>query len=238
MMMRRIVALAAALVLAVAPQGFSAEQAGAKIKVLLVRNGGHDGKGFTTVLSGALEKSGDFEITPTDSRDDLKADNLKKYDIVLFYGSGGDFTDPAQEQGLDEFARNGGGVVGVHATDANKKSDVYWELLGGRFAGHGHAQYTAFICDKEHPITAGMDDFQISDETYCHTFHRNLCMRCLVRMNQGKERQCMAWVQNYGKGRVFTTGFGDNRSAWTNPQFQRLVVRAMYWAAGRQPKDP
>jgi type 1 glutamine amidotransferase len=209
-----------------------------KIKLLVVLNGGHDGNGFTAVLTEVLKKTAGFDVTSTDRRDDLKADHLKKFDVVLIYGSGGDFTDPAQEQGLAEFARGGGGVVGVHATDANKKSDVYWELLGGRFAGHGGGTYAAYVCDKDHPITAGMSDFQISDETYWHDYHRNACTRCLVRMNQGNDRQCMAWVQHYGKGRVFNTGFGDNRAAWTNPQFQRLVVRATYWAAGRQPKDP
>ncbi len=57
-------------------------------------------------------------------------------------------------------------------------------------------------------------------------------------MNRGDERQCMAWVQQYGKGRVFYTGLGHGKEAWTNPAFQRLVVRGMYWAAGRQPKIP
>lgn len=198
MFQRTPFSILAGLALALAPftaPGLCADaEAGGKIKVLLVRNGGHDGKGFTAVITPVLEKTGDFEITPSDSRDDLKAENIKKYDVVMFYGSGGDFTDPAQEQGLAGFARNGGGVVGVHATDANKKSDLYWELLGGRFAGHGRAKYTAFICDPDHPITAGMQDFEVSDETYWHTFHRNASLRSLVRMNLGSERQSMAWV--------------------------------------------
>ena len=57
-------------------------------------------------------------------------------------------------------------------------------------------------------------------------------------MDRGNERQSMAWVQQHGKGRVFTTGFGNDQGSWANPQFQHLVVRAMYWAAGRTPKDP
>ncbi len=128
--------------------------------------------------------------------------------------------------------------MGVHATDANKSSDVYWELLGGRFTGHGSGKYTAYIYDHDHPITSGLGDFDIADETYAHEYHKNACMRCLVRMDRGNERQSMAWVQQHGKGRVFTTGFGDNQGAWGNPQFQRVLVRAMYWTVGRTPKDP
>ena len=209
-----------------------------KTKVLYVFNGGHDGKGFISLVGKVLEGTGDFTITNSENADDLKAENIGKYDLVLFYGSGGTIKNAQQEQGLWKFVHQGGGIVGVHATDANKSSDVYWELLGGRFTGHGSGKYAVHIYDREHPITAGLGDFEISDETYAHLYHKNACMRCLVRMDRGDERQSMAWVQQHGKGRSFTTGFGDNRGAWSNPQFQRLLVRAMYWAAGRTPKDP
>ena len=219
--------------------GLAAETAPAgKIKVLYVFNGGHDGKAFIALLGKVLERTGDFTLTSARDADDLKAENIGKYDLVLFYGSGGTIRDPQQEQGLWNFVHQGGGIVAVHATDANKNSDVYWELLGGRFIGHGSGKYAVHIYDKDHAITAGMSNFDISDETYAHLYHKNACMRCLVRMDRGNERQSMAWVQQPGKGRVFTTGFGDNRGAWDNPQFQRLVVRAMYWAGGRTPKDP
>ena len=208
-----------------------------KIKVLYVFNGGHDGKGFLALVGKVLEGTGDFMLTTSQDANDLKAENIGKYDLVLFYGSGGTISDPKQEQGLWNFVHQGGGIVGVHATDANKTSDVYWELLGGRFVGHGAGKYTVHIYDHDHAITAGLSDFDIADETYAHLYHKNACMRCLVRMDRGNERQSMAWVQQHGKGRAFTTGFGDNQSAWGNPQFQRLLVRAMYWTVGRTPKD-
>ena len=222
--------LAAGLAADTAPAG--------KIKVLYMFNGGHNGKGFIALMGKVLEGTGDFTLTTAQGADDLSAETIGKYDLVLFYGSGGTISDPKQEQGLWNFVHQGGGIAAVHATDANKKSDLYWELLGGRFVGHGSGKYAAHVYDPDHAITAGMSDFNISDETYAHLYHKNACMRCLIRMDRGNERQSMAWVQQHGKGRVFTTGFGDNQGAWSNPQFQRLVVRAMYWAAGHAPKDP
>ena len=220
--------------------GAAGAEAGEKTRVLFVRGGGvHDWKGLSPILVEVLEKMGDFEVTLTENLDDLKADNIKKHDVVLFYCTGLEFTDPAQEKGLCDFVRNGGGYAGIHsASDSFKQSDAYWELVGGRFAGHGGGKYKVTILDKEHPITKGLEDFEIEDETYSHNYHKNACIRVLTRMNRGNERQAMSWIQHYGKGRVFYTGNGHGREAWANPQFQRLVVRGLYWAAGREPKDP
>ena len=233
-MKRRSLLAAVLVVLACAAHASAAE----KIKVLLVGGRGHDWKGFHEVLSKVLEKTGDFDLALTTDLDDLKADRLQGRQVILFYGSGGDFTDPAQEKGLWEFVQNGGGVAGVHATDAFKKSDIYWKLLGGRFTTHGGGKFLMRIVDPKHPVTAGMKDFEIVDETYQNRDHPEARMHHLARMDRGQEQQSMAWVQEFGKGRSFNTTLGHGREAFNNPEFQRLVVRGLYWAAGRTPKDP
>jgi len=214
-------------------------EAGEKIKVLFLEGGGHGWKGNFPILAKVLEKTGDFDITMSADLDELKAENIKKYNVVLFYGSNNNFRNAEQEQGLCDFVRNGGGWAGIHsATDSFKKSDAYWELVGGRFAGHGGGEFKVVIVDRKHPITKGLADFEIRDESYRHRYHKKAKIHSLVRIDRGKEQQSMGWVRDYGKGRVFYTGLGHGRPAWVNPAFQRLVVRGLYWAAGRQPKDP
>ena len=226
------------LILAAATLGAGQATAADKIPVLLMGGRGHDWKGFHAVISEVLAKTGDFELTLSDKLDDLKPESIRKYKVVLFYGSGGDFNDPKQEEGLNEFVRSGGGLVGVHATDAFKKSDVYWRLLGGRFTTHGGGKFWLRIDDKKHPVTAPMTDFEIQDETYQNRFHPEFKLQSLARIDRGNEQQSMVWAQEWGKGRVFNTTLGHGKEAWVNPQFQRLVVRGLYWAAGRDPKDP
>ncbi len=209
-----------------------------KIKVLLMGGRGHDWRGFHAVISEVLDKTGDFEVTLSDQLDDLKSQSIARYDIVLFYGSGGNFTDPAQEQGLGDFVQGGGGLAGVHATDAFKKSDLYWKLMGGGFTGHGGGKFMMRIEDKKHPITAPMEDFEISDETYRNKYHPDFQLQSLGRMDRGEEQQSMIWVQQYGQGRIFNTTLGHGKAAWANPSLQQLVVRGLYWTVGRDPKDP
>ena len=223
--------------LALAPRA----EAGEKIKLHMVQGGGHNWKKHFPILADVLKKTGDFEITMSQDLDELRAENIRKYDVVLFYGSGNNFKDPAQEQGLCDFVRNGGAFAGIHsASDSFKKSDAYWELLGGRFAGHGGGKFKLVIDDKEHPVTKPMVDFEIQDETYRHRYHPKAEkeLRHLLHMDRGKEQQSMAWVRDYGKGRMFYTSLGHGTPAWTNPAFQRLATRGIYWAVGREPKDP
>jgi len=226
--------LAALTVIALAGDVVAAE----KTKVLLLGGRGHDWRGFHAAIAPVLEKTGDFEVTLSDQLDDLKPENIKNYDVVLFYGSGGNFTDAAQEQGLEQFVTGGGGLGGVHATDAFKQSDVYWRLLGGRFTGHGGGSFMMRIEDKKHPITAPMEDFEIQDETYRNALHPDFKLHSLAHMDRGQEQQSMVWVQDYGKGRVFNTTLGHGKAAFDNPHLQRLIVRGLYWAAGKDPKDP
>lgn len=212
---------------------------GEKIKLFFLQGGGHDWKGNFAILQAILEKTGDFEITASSDMNELRAENIKKYNLVLFYGSGLNFADPEQEKGLIEFVKGGGGWAGIHsATDSFKKSDAYWEMVGGRFKGHGGGKFWTRIVDKEHPITKGLEDFEIQDETYSHNYYKGFEPHSLVKIDRGNEQQSMGWCHEFGKGRVFYTSLGHGREAWSNPAFQRLVVRGLYWAAGREPKDP
>jgi len=230
------VGLLVAVAVASATPDASAAPAG-KIKLLMLHNGGHSFEGFTKAMDPVLEKTGDFDVTVGESFDVLKPENIKKFDVVLFYGSGGKM-DEAAAGGLEGFVSGGGGMAGVHATDANKNSDVYWRLIGGRFIGHGGGKFMVRIEDKKHPVTAGMEDFEIQDETYRNKYHPEAEIHSLVHMDRGDEQQSMAWVQEIGKGRVFCTTLGHGGGAFANPEFQRFVLRGLYWAAGREPKDP
>lgn len=233
-----LILICAALTVVLAAGALGVAGTSGRIKVMFLRGGGvHDWKNNTPILKAIIDQTNDFEVTLTENPDDLK-ERIKEFDIIAVYTTGMELTKE-QEKGLCDFVEKGGGFVGIHsASDSFKNSDRYWEMVGGRFAGHGGGKYTVYIYDHDHPITNGLKDFEIEDETYSHNYHRNAQMRSLIRMNRGDERQSMGWVSYYGKGKIFYTGLGHGHEAWSNPSFQRLVIRAMYWAAGSKVKDP
>ena len=203
------------------------------IKVLFMVGGyaGHDSLNLPPMLHKVLESKGEFEFTITEDHDQYRAENIRKYDVVLSYTTGGALTKE-QETGLVQFVENGGAFVGIHsATDSFHNSDAYWKLLGGRFVGHGGGTFKVHVTGKSHPVVKGMDDFEITDETYQHEFHPESKLIVLARRDTDGEPA--AWVQYYGKGRVFVTGQGHGESAWENPSFQDMIYRALLWATKR-----
>jgi len=196
--------------------------------LFMVGGGVHDDQVLPPLLEKVLEDTGQFDITITQDRDQFRAENVSKYDTVMIYTTGGQLSSE-QEQGLVKFVENGGGLVGIHsATDSFKNSDAYWKLMWGRFSGHGSGTFRVHITGKRHPIVQGMEDFDITDETYRHTWHPD--SKTVVLMRRAEDGDPSSWVQYVGKGRVFTTGLGHGKEAWENPAFQKMIERALLWA--------
>jgi type 1 glutamine amidotransferase len=229
--MAGVLALAVSAACGVVLAGQAAKPA-AKSKILMMVGGPfHDNPQLYPILQNALEKTGDFTMTISRDLDQFKAANIANYDLVLIYCTHLTLTKE-QEDGLVGFVKGGKGLVGIHcATDTFRDSDAYWKLVGGRFRSHGNETFKVNITGKSHPIVKGMSDFEISDETYCDDFHPD--SKVIVLMRRDKDGEPAAWVQYYGKGRVFVTGLGHGKSAWENPAFQELIKRAAEWATFR-----
>ena len=143
----------------------------------------------------------------------------------------------AEQDGLLGFLRQGKGLMALHAATINFDAwPEYAEVLGGRWeweqTGHGPYQpgWRVHVVDREHPITRGVDDFEIHDELY-HTLtitrHVHVLMTCLW----GGRLQPMAWVQNYGGARVHYNALGHGVETFENPSFRKLLQQGALWTA-------
>ncbi len=235
--MRRTL-LASALILAVlavlCASAFAADapKPVAKSKVLFLVGGPfHDQPVLYPMLQSMLESTGNFTVTTSKDLDQLKPENIKNYDLLVVYATRLTLSKE-QERGITDFVADGKGLVGIHcATDTFRDSDAYWKLVGGRFTKHGHETFKVNITGKSHPIVKGMSDFEINDESYCDDFHPD--SKVIVLARRDKDSEPSAWVQYYGKGRVFVTGLGHDKEAWDNKSFQELVTRGALWATYR-----
>ncbi len=86
----------------------------------------------------------------------------------------------------------------------------------------------------DHPITKGLRDFEVADETYnqqtfCDGIH------VLVSTDHPRSDKTIAWVHQYGKARVFGFQSGHDAKVWTDDSFRRLMGQGIRWAGGRLP---
>lgn len=163
-------------------------------------------------------------------------------DVFIFYTSGGQFA-PAQQVALAAAVASGAGLVAIHASNVmgvdengNLADDYrsYYELLGNRYLSHGpgshEGRHTIEIVG-EHPITAGVESFELFDEYYeFEQADDNFNVLAQRRRDDGVVIPVL-YTRTVGEGRVVYLALGHDMRAWGEPPFRRLVRQAITWAA-------
>ncbi|MCL5278971.1 MAG: ThuA domain-containing protein [Planctomycetes bacterium] len=229
---------------------------------LNVNYGGHASiptanQAFT--LMGA--KTGAFETEVSKDPAVFAPDNLKRFDAVFFNNTVGNcFEDPALRQSLIEFVYSGGGLMGVHGTSvaftkwpgAIEDWPEFGIMLGGRGANHKANDEHVFLKveDPGHPITQPFGgDFDYRDEFFrVHEPYSRNRVRVLLSIDTAKtdmkqtpslgkvERAdndyALAWVRQYGRGRVFYCGFAHHPSVFRDPKMLQFYLAATQFCLG------
>jgi len=115
------------------------------------------------------DKNGFEVVCSQDSRQEITAENLSRFDAVFFYTTGSLPLSDTQKADLLQFIRSGKGFAGSHcATDTFYNWPEYGNMIGAYFDGHPwHTDITAVVEDTSHPATAHLgSSFQIKDEIY------------------------------------------------------------------------
>jgi type 1 glutamine amidotransferase len=206
-------------------------------------------------------KTGAFETEISHDPAVFAPDNLKRFDAVFFNNTVGNcFEDPALRQSLVEFVYSGGGLMGVHGTSvafmkwpgAVEDWPEFGIMLGARGANHKANDEHVFIKldDPTHPIVQPFGgDFDYRDEFFrIHEPYSRNRVRVLMSIDTAKtdmtqtpslgkvERAdndyALAWVRQYGRGRVFYCGFAHHPSVFWDPKMLQFYLAATQFALG------
>ena len=179
-------------------------------------------------------KTGLFSVTHSEDPAVFEADSLKKYDAVFMLNTTGDAFgtgDAAVEERLKtnfmEFVKSGKGIVGIHsATDTYKEWKEYGDMMGGAFVSHPWGSgdtVTVKNLDPTHPVNAAFkgEGLTLKDEIYKFTKDtaspkdRRMLLSLDPNGTDMKKDKSdtrsvypIAWVDTYGKGRVFCRSNG------------------------------
>ena len=225
-------------------------------QALVVRGGwpGHDPVAATEVFIPALEEAGfhlDIEDTPEVYAD---AGVMSRYNLVVQCMTLGSATVDEVE-GLRKAVAAGAGFAGWHGgiIDSFRLSTDYLQLVGAQFAAHPHApadrgsvdveayrHYTVRFNEaaREHPITQGMQDFDLTTEQYWVLTDdlNEVLADCVLEPGEGDEWprasvMPVVWTRQWGTGRIFVTSIGHTVDALTLPPVRSIVERGLLWAA-------
>ncbi|MBN2314073.1 MAG: ThuA domain-containing protein [Sedimentisphaerales bacterium] len=218
-------------------------------KVLIVTGidyPGHKWKLTAPVLAKAIAADKRLSVTVTEEPNDLAKESLADYDVVVLHFMDWEVPDPGPKAraNLQRVVREGKGLVLVHfACGAFQEWPDFVKLVGRvwdpKLRGHDpHGKFTVEIKDKEHPAMKGMKDFETVDELYtCLTGETPIKVLATARSKVDGKDYPMAFVLNYGKGRVYHNVLGHDVQALANPAVGRLFRNACAWCAGLEPLD-
>lgn len=242
--MRRLAFLGAILTLA-AVEARAAEPA--KLRVLLTYGGhGFQQKEFFAMFD-AMPGVTYTKAEMPKAADLLKPGLQKDYDLIVMYDMAKEFT-PEQQKNFVALLEQGMPLVAMHHNiGAHNKWAEYPKIIGGRyFLERGEIDGKTYppskyaddqdmkitVADKTHPITQGIEDFDIHDEAY-GDFYTSPKAHVLLKTDHPKNGPNVAWVNEYGKSRVFYLMLGHDSNAWKNPAYPKILFQGMHWAAGK-----
>ncbi len=217
------------------------------------------------ILTALLEPKG-IKLLCTKDAELINAENLKNYNLVVFFTQGDISVIGEKDQGkpmgpsgvadLIAWVEAGGSFMGFHCasdtfhTPEGGPVTPYLDMLGGEFLTHG-AQFegTLKVVDTAHPTMANVPQgFKIYDEWYAFRNYNTEKIHVLALLDPGEERTKQAdkynipdypviWCRTVGEGRVFYNALGHREDVWENPVFQQHVVDAAMWTLGEGPAN-
>jgi len=204
-------------------------------KALIVRGGwdGHEPKPVSEILGKALDEHG-FEVHIEETLDAFKDESLMQdLDLIVPIWTMGAI-EREQLTPLLDAVRSGTGIAGVHGGmgDAFRNETEYQFMVGGQWVAHPGGDgihFTVHLDGEPHPITAGIEDFEVVSEHYY--MHVDPANQVLATSRFGDVVMPDVWTKTYGEGRVFYCSMGHSAKVVAMPQVLTIVTRGMLWAA-------
>lgn len=152
---------------------------------------------------------------------------LQNYDAVIFANTTGDLPLP-DPQGFIDWVKAGHGFIGMHsAADTFDKTGhsegfrPYVEMLGAEFKTHG-PQVSVDAINQDNQCAACRHlpaSWTVFDEIYQMNSFDRAKVHGLLTLDKHPNNKTpgdypIAWIKNFGQGRVFYTSFGHREDVW------------------------
>jgi uncharacterized protein len=226
------------------------ESASAPRAQILIVTGGHefDRAGFDSMFQKMKDISYEFVSFGQGAEEKLNPQDIKNYDAIVFYDMHQD-RDP-HWRGMLKLLAQGKGMVFLHHSlwSYDGTWNEYSRIVGGRASSkekvapgpsptstYKHDEHVhVHVADPSDPITMGLQDFDITDETYNH-YWVDPKVHVLLTTDNPTSEHIIAWSHQYEKSHIVYIELGHGPTAYENPNYMTLVRQAILWVAGKYP---
>ena len=204
------------------------------------------------------EKTGAWTTIFSNDLSNLRYPKVKEYDAIFLNSIVGEFLpDPALRADLVRYVNEGGGIGGIHGTPwASRNWDEFAEMIGAQSAPHRIEDGIIRLYDKDNPIVRpfNYEDLPHREEYYRFEHEGNGRVRwdkvrvlLIVDLDekvpnstdkpwQGYRRPDkvypLAWIREYGKGRVFYNSMGHMTETFMRPEIVGHFLAGMQYILG------
>jgi hypothetical protein len=217
----------------------------AKIKALVVV-GGHDFE--EAPFKAMIDALPNAECTLVKLKDDSEIfEDISKwpYDVIVLYNLTQKISERRRANFL-ELLHRGVGLVALHHSVADYADwPEYAAIIGCQYfleprmvngvehpkSGYQHgSEMKLHVEDASHPVTQGVRDFTVHDETY------NACIfdpkaRVLLTSDHPKSDRIVGLAKTYGAAKVCYLQPGHGPDIYSDANYRKLVSQAIGWAA-------
>jgi type 1 glutamine amidotransferase/sugar phosphate isomerase/epimerase len=209
------------------------------------------------------EKTGAWTTVFSNDLSNLRYPKVKEYDAIFLNSIVGEFLPgPALRADLVRYVTEGGGIGGIHGTPwASRNWDEFAEMIGAQSAPHRIENGILKVYDKENAIVRpfNYENLPFREEYYRFEHEGNGRLRwdkvrvlLVVDLDEkvpantdnpwtGYKRPDktypVAWIREYGKGRVFYNSMGHMTDTFMKPEIVGHFLAGMQYILGDLPAD-
>jgi trehalose utilization protein len=164
-----------------------------------------------------------------------------QYDVVVFYnfhqetpGNEQNWWDKGMKDALERLGETKQGILLLHhAILAFPNWDVWANICGiqdRKFSYHIGQTVKTEIVKPDHPITKGLNSWEMVDETYLMN-DAGENSEILLTTDNPKSMKTLAWTRQYKNARVFCYEGGHDNQTYADPNFRKVIANGIKWLA-------
>jgi type 1 glutamine amidotransferase len=214
---------------------------------ILVITGGHDYKAepFNEMLA-SLGPEITYQVAEFPKAYDMFLPvNRGRYDVLVFYHMWDKITDEQAGMFIDCIKDGKPVIVLHHSLCAFESWPEYRNIIGGKYflnattvngkdypaGSYIHdLHFNVKVVNPKHPVTRGISDFEIFDETY-KNYYVAEDITPLLTTDEPTSERVIGWAKKYGKSRIVVLQSGHDSPTFENPSYRQLLKQAIEWVS-------